>query len=158
MAVDEQVREALASIRDGVAVEVRYAGHEFARIADAVVVAVGLRWVCDGGAVVDGVRATVAVGVDGWDCDCNGVPLAPGDTCARAYFVGDVALAVAVLSPASHKTIATECYGVPSPASDAFAYTEVVRDITLSVSVSSPASDAPIASEYDGVKSPSRNT
>jgi len=71
LAIDEQVCKALASIGNRVAVEVRYAGREFARVAYAVVVAVGLRWVEDRRAVVDGVGSTVAIGIGGcWAFDC----------------------------------------------------------------------------------------
>jgi hypothetical protein len=55
-------------------VEVRRAGSDFTHVADAVIVAVGLCWIEDGGAVVDGVGATVAVSVDLWRIrDCDGV-------------------------------------------------------------------------------------
>jgi hypothetical protein len=64
--VNEQIRKALAGIRNRVVVKVRYAGSELTHVTYAVAIAVSLRWVCDGGAVVGGVGATVAIGVDGW--------------------------------------------------------------------------------------------
>ena len=77
LAVDEKVRETLASIGNGVVVEVWRAGGNFARIADAVVVAIGLRWVGDSGAVIVGVGSTVAVGVEWWrSLECDGVSVA----------------------------------------------------------------------------------
>jgi ribosomal protein L14 len=79
LSVNEQVRETLASVGDRIAVEVRSASSKFAHVANAVVVAVDLQRIGDRWAVVDGVRATVAVGVDGWDCDCDGVEKAPRD-------------------------------------------------------------------------------
>jgi hypothetical protein len=69
-----------AGIGDGVGVAVGCAGGEFAGVAYAVVVAIGLRWIEDGGAVVVGVGATIAISVDGWwDCDCDGVEPARRD-------------------------------------------------------------------------------
>lgn len=78
--IDEQVREALAGIGNRVEIEVRSAGGEFARVADTVAVAICLRRVRDGWAVVVGVGAAVAVGVDEWrPHDCDGVESAPRD-------------------------------------------------------------------------------
>jgi len=65
LAVDEQVCKALASVWDRIGVEVWHAGGEFARVAYAVAITVGLRRVRDSGAVVGGVGAAVAVGVGG---------------------------------------------------------------------------------------------
>ena len=87
----------LAGIGDGVGVTVWGAGGEFAGVAYAVGVAIGLRWIRDGGAVVCGVRATVAVGVEGWcqdSLDGNAVPTARRDGGARPEVSGRVALAV----------------------------------------------------------------
>jgi hypothetical protein len=64
LAVDEQVRKALAGIGNRVLVEILRTGCNLTNVANAVVVAVSLSWVRDGGAVVDGVGATVAVGVE----------------------------------------------------------------------------------------------
>jgi hypothetical protein len=81
LAIDEQVRKALASVGDSVVIEVRRAGSKFARVAYAVVVAAGLQRICDSRAVVGGVGSAVAVGIDGWwTCDCDGVVAAPRDT------------------------------------------------------------------------------
>jgi hypothetical protein len=120
LAVDEQVREALASVGDRVVVEVRRAGSDFARIAYAVGVAVGLRGVCNGGAVVGGVGATVAIGVDEWwSRDCDGVRVARRDACARTKIRGRVALLDDVVSPAPDAAIDSECDGVVRARRDA---------------------------------------
>jgi len=75
--VDEEVCDALATIGNTVVVEVGGAGSDFAQVAHAITVAVGLRWVREGGAVVCGVRSTVAVGVERHDDD--GVPTSACD-------------------------------------------------------------------------------
>ena len=53
--IDEQVRDALARIGNGVLVEVWRASSKFAHVANAVVVAVCLRWVVNAYAVVNGI-------------------------------------------------------------------------------------------------------
>ena len=81
LAIDEQVCDALASVGDRIAVDVGRTGGEFARVAYAVVVAVGLQRIGDSGAVVNGVGAAVTIGVDGWRAlECDGVESAPRDT------------------------------------------------------------------------------
>ena len=117
LAVDEQVCDALADIGNGVVVEVWRAGSEFTHVTDAVVVAVCLRWVRDGGAVVDGVGATIAVSVD--FCDYDGVEASSRDTCACAKVTWRVALTGAVVSPASDEAIGSECDDVSIPTRDA---------------------------------------
>jgi hypothetical protein len=70
LVVDEQVRETLASVGDSVGVEVGRTSGDFARIAYAVVVAVGLQRIRDRGAVVGGVGSAVVVGVyERWSCN-----------------------------------------------------------------------------------------
>jgi hypothetical protein len=68
----------LAGIGDGVGVAVGCAGCEFAGVASAIVITVGLRGVCDGGAVVGDVGIAVAVGVGEWRaCECGNVEEPP---------------------------------------------------------------------------------
>jgi hypothetical protein len=78
--VDEQVCNALASVGNRVLVVVGHTGSDVTHVADAVIVAVGLRWVCDRGTVVGGIGPTIAVGIDWWRAlDCDRVAVAPRD-------------------------------------------------------------------------------
>jgi hypothetical protein len=78
--IDKQVRKALARIGDRVLIEVGRAGDNFTHVAYVVGVAIGLRWVRDGGTVVGRVGATITVGIAGWKvCDSDGVALAARD-------------------------------------------------------------------------------
>ena len=74
LVVDEQIRETLATVGNRVEIKVGHAGGKFARVADTVIVAVVLQRIGDGGTIVGGVGASVAVGVEWWRAlDCDGV-------------------------------------------------------------------------------------
>jgi hypothetical protein len=159
MSVDEQVRETLASIGNGVAVEVGRAGSDFTHVAYAVGVAVGLQRISDSGAVVGGVGATVAVGVEWWRSrDCDGVVVAVDrDACARPEISRRFGLSIVVVSPVSDDAIASECDRVALSPGDACAWSEINGRVACAVFVPSPASDATIASECNGVIVAARN-
>ena len=81
LVVDEQVRKALAGIGNRVLVEIRRTGCNLTHVANAVAVAVGLQRIEDGGAVVDRVAASIAIGIEWWwSGGCDGVVEAPRDT------------------------------------------------------------------------------
>ena len=61
--VDDQICKALASVRNRVVVVVGRTGSDFTRVADAVVIAVGLATVGDEWTIIASVTARVAVGV-----------------------------------------------------------------------------------------------
>jgi Flp pilus assembly pilin Flp len=78
VAVFEEVVGGIAGVWNGVGVAIESSARSnLARVAYAVAVTVGLRWVSDCRAVVQGVDSAVAVGVD--TCECYGVEHAPRD-------------------------------------------------------------------------------
>ena len=78
VAVFEKVVGSVAGVWNGVSVAIKCSASSYlAYVAYAVAVAVGLRWVRDRRAVVQGVDSAVAIGVD--TCECDGVVSAPRD-------------------------------------------------------------------------------
>jgi hypothetical protein len=147
LAVDEEVCDALASIRDRVAVDIGRAGREFARVAHAVVVAVCLRWVRDSGAVVSRVSDAVPVGVDSWPRYCGIVGFTRGDSHARAEISRSVALTKPVASPASHDAVASDCDRMLDPRVGRGTSSKISRNDALAIAVVSPGADAAIESD-----------
>ena len=87
-------------------VEVGRAGGEFARVTDAVSVAVCLRRVRDGWAVVVGISNVVRVLVRKHSSgDCEGGASAREHCCGRCKERGHIALIARVCSPREHPTI-----------------------------------------------------
>ena len=79
--VDDQICKALASVGDRVLVIVGRTGSHFTRVADAVVIAVGLATVGDEWTIIASVAACVAVGVQLIAmCDVDAVVVAVGAT------------------------------------------------------------------------------
>jgi hypothetical protein len=59
--INVDVSETFASIWDAVVIDVRRPCCDFAGVAEAIMVAVGLRWVRDGGAVIEGIFNAIRV-------------------------------------------------------------------------------------------------
>ena len=110
LAVDEQVRKTLASVGNRVEIKVGCAGRDLTHVADAVVVAIGLQGVRDVGAVVGGVGATVAIGIDRrWTYDCDGVVVPARNGGASPEVSGNTAFTVEIASPAPDYAVASKC-------------------------------------------------
>jgi len=147
LAIDEQVRKTLAGVGNRVVVEVGRAGCDFARVAYAITVAVGLRWVCDGRAVVSRVSDAVPVGVDSWPRYCGIVGFTRGDSHARAEISRSVALTKPVASPASHDAVASDCDRMLDPRVGRGTSSKISRNDALAIAVVSPGADAAIESD-----------